>query len=107
MAIDLDRDNYDKEVLEAKGLVMVDFWGPKCVPCLALMPAVEEIEKQNAGSLKVTKVNATTNRMLCAKLRVLNLPTYLLYRDGVEIKRLMGESLSEADLNEAVSAALK
>ncbi len=107
MAVDLDRDNYDKEVLQTKGLVLVDFWGPKCVPCLALMPAVESLEKQYTGKMKVAKVNATGNRLLCAKLRVLNLPTYLFYKDGVEIKRLTGEQLTETDLAEAVTEVRK
>jgi len=107
VAVDLDRDNYDSEVLKSLGLVLVDFWGPKCVPCLALMPAVEELENKYAGKLKVTKVNAAAgNRMLCASLRVMNLPTYLLYQDGIEINRLTGEELTESDIIEAVEAAL-
>ncbi len=61
MALDLNRDNYDAEVLESKEPVMVDFWGPQCRPCLALMPAVEQLEKEYTGKLKVTKVNATGN----------------------------------------------
>ena len=56
---------------------MVDFWGPQCRPCLALMPAVEHLEKEYAGKIKVAKVNAAENRMLCAKLRVIGLPAYL------------------------------
>ncbi len=108
MAIDLDRDNYERETLESKGLVLVDFWGPKCAPCLALMPIVEGFEKKYAGKLKVTKVNAAAgNRMLCAKLRVLNLPTYILYKDGIEVKRLVEEDLTETDLIEAIDAALE
>ncbi len=106
MAVDLDRDNYESEVLESKGLLLVDFWGPKCVPCLALMPAVEGLEKTYAGKLKVAKVNSTGNRMLCAKLRVLNLPAYILYKDGTEIRRLVGEDLTEDDLIEAIDTAL-
>ena len=106
MAIDLDRDNYESEVLQSNELVLVDFWGPKCVPCLALMPVVEGLEKQYAGKLKVAKVNSSGNRMLCAKLRVLNLPAYILYKDGTEIKRLVGEDLTESDLVEAIDAAL-
>ena len=106
MAVDLDRDNYESKVSESKGLLLVDFWGPKCVPCLALMPAVEGLEKRYTGKLKVAKVNSTGNRMLCAKLRVLNLPTYILYKDGTEIKRLVGEDLTESDLIEAIDTAL-
>ena len=106
LAVDLDRDNYENEVLGEKGLVLVDFWGPKCVPCLALMPAVEALETKYAGKLKVTKVNAAENRMLCAKLRVMSLPTYLLYKDGAEVRRLGGEELTADDIVEAIDAAL-
>lgn len=106
MAIELNRDNYETEVLEAKEPIMVDFWGPQCRPCLALMPTVERLEEEYAGRLKVAKVNATENRMLCAKLRVLGLPAYLFYKDGIEINRLVGEQISEGDLVEAIKTAI-
>jgi len=85
---------------------MVDFWGPQCRPCLALMPAVERLEKEYTSKIKVAKVNAAENRMLCAKLRVLGLPAYLFYKDGVEINRLAGEYITESDLVEAIEAAI-
>ncbi|MFC1986988.1 thioredoxin family protein [Chloroflexota bacterium] len=107
MAINLDRDTYESEVMGSKGLVLVDFWGPKCTPCLALMPAVEALEEKYAGKLKVTKVNATENRMLCAKLRVLGLPTCILYKDGTEIRRLVGDGLTKNDIVEAIDATLE
>ena len=106
MAVELSRDNYEIEVLKAKEPVMVDFWGPQCRPCLALMPTVERLEKEYAGRLKVAKVNATENRMLCAKLRVIGLPTYLFYKDGAEVKRLTGETITESDLVEAIKASI-
>ncbi len=106
MALDLTRDNYEAEVLQAKEPVMVDFWGPQCRPCLALMPAVERLEKEYTGKLKVAKVNATENRMLCARLRVLGLPAYLFYKAGAEINRLAGEQITEADLAEAIKAVI-
>ena len=103
MAVELSRDNYDSEVLESKAPVLIDFWGPRCRPCLALMPAVDKIENDYAGRLKVTKVNAEQNRMLCAKLRVLSLPTYLLYKDGAEVNRLTGDDITESDLVDAIN----
>jgi len=106
LAIDLDRDTYEIEVLKSKEPVIVDFWGPRCHPCLALMPAVERLEREYAGKIKVAKVNATENRMLCARLRVLGLPTYILYKDGVEIKRLTGEKITESDLVDAIKAVI-
>lgn len=106
MAIDLNRDNYETEVLQVKETVMVDFWGPQCRPCLALMPAVDELEQEYTGKIKVAKLNAAENRMLCAKLRVMGLPTYLFYKDGVEIKRLTGEKITKNDLVEAIKSAI-
>ena len=106
LALDLNRDNYESEVLESKEPVIVDFWGPQCQPCLALMPAVERLEKDYAGKLKVAKVNATENRMLCAKLRVLGLPTYLFYKDGTEVNRISGYNITESDLRKAVNDIL-
>ncbi len=104
MATVVNRDNYDREILQSAGAVMVDFWGPQCRPCLALMPAVDQLEKDYEGKLKIAKLNATENRMLCARLRVMGLPTYLFYKDGIEVKRITGEQTTRNDLAEAVRA---
>jgi thioredoxin 1 len=104
--IELNRDNYEAEVVESKSPIMVDFWGPECRPCLALMPAVERLEKEYAGKVRIGKVNAMENRMLCAKLRVLGLPAYLFYKDGVEINRLAGDNITESDLKEAIKTMI-
>ncbi len=106
MVIALDRDNYEREVLESKQPVLVDFWGPQCRPCLALMPIVEHLENEYAGKLKIAKVNAAENRMLCAKLRVMGLPSFLLYKGGVEMNRLSGEHITESDLIKAIGALI-
>lgn len=104
MAVELNRDNYDSETVVSKAAVLVDFWGEQCVPCKALLPTVEQIEKEFEGRLKVAKVNAPLNRMLCARLRVLSMPTFILYKDGVESKRLTGEKIRPAELKSAVEA---
>ena len=106
MAVDVNRDNFETEVLEAKGPVLVDFWGPQCRPCLALMPGVEKLENNYAGRLKVTKLNAAENRMLCARLQVLSLPTFLFYKDGIEVKRLVGNNITEGDIKEAIDTVV-
>jgi thioredoxin 1 len=106
MAIELNRDNYEAEAQKAPGAVLVDFWGPLCKPCIALMPGVEQIEQDFSGRLKVGKVNSTQNRMLCARLRVMTLPTFILYRDGEEKARLTGEDLKAAEIRAAVETVL-
>jgi thioredoxin 1 len=106
LPIAVTRDTFETEVLQAKGPVLVDFWGPQCRPCLALMPAVERFEQTYGGKLKITKVNAAENRMLCAKLKVFGLPTFLFYREGVEVDRLTGDQITAADLTKAVEKIL-
>ena len=106
MPVVVNRDNFEEEVIRSKEPVLVDFWGPQCKHCLALMPAVERLEKEYAGRLKVAKLNAAENRMLCAKLRVMGLPSFLLYKDGAEINRLVGDHIKESDLLEAINALL-
>ena len=106
MAIELNRDSFESEVLASKEPVLIDFWGPQCKPCLALMPSVERIEKEYTGRLKVAKVNAVENRMLCAKLRVMGLPTFLFYKGGEEVKRLTGETITASQLLDSINALL-
>jgi thioredoxin 1 len=70
------------------------------------MPAVERLEKEYAGKIKVAKVNAAENRMLCAKLRVMGLPAYLFFKKGAEANRLSGETITESDLVKAIEATI-
>ena len=100
MAVEAKPDTFTSLVEE--GNVLVDFWGPRCQPCLALMPAVEALEASYDGRLKLVKVNAPENRTVCRDLKVMGLPTYLLYRDGAEIERLTGDP-TKADIETAVA----
>ena len=100
MAVEATPDTFTSLVEE--GNVLVDFWGPRCQPCLALMPAVEALEASYDGRLKLVKVNAPENRTVCRDLKVMGLPTYLLYRDGAEIERLTGDP-TKADIETAVA----
>jgi thioredoxin 1 len=104
MAVDATPETYTD--LVADGNVLVDFWGPRCQPCLALMPAVEALEQAYGERLKLVKVNAPENRQVCRDLRVLGLPTYLLYRNGAEVERLTGDP-SKADIEAAVKSLVE
>ena len=104
--VQLNRDNYESEVKESSIPVLVDFWGPKCVPCLNLMPQVEELEKEYEGKLKFAKLNAAENRMLCARLQVMGLPSFLLYKDGDEAKRIGGQDLTIESIREMIESVV-
>lgn len=106
MAIDLSSDIFEQEVLKSNVPVLVDFWGPKCAPCLALMPHVESLETKYSANFKITKVDASKNRRMCLALKVLGLPTFLIYKDGKEVARLTGEAVTTGEIETAMGNVL-
>jgi len=98
MPVDASPDTFKD--LTADGNVLVDFWGPRCQPCLAMMPTIANLEEEAGGAVRVVKVNAGENRDVCRELRVFGLPTYVLMRDGEEIERLSGQ-VSREDVERA------
>lgn len=91
---EVDKETFETEVVNSELPVVVDFWGPQCVPCLALMPGVETLAGTYEGRAKVAKVEAQKNRRLCLSLKVLALPTFLFYKEGKEVSRLSGNNVS-------------
>jgi len=102
MALEVKADTFEKEVVQSEVPVLVDFWGPRCGPCLALMPHVEGLEDKYGEKVKITKIDASKNRRLCLSLKVLGLPTYLFYKNGKEVDRLTGGDLTINDIEESV-----
>ena len=90
------KDNWGD--LVAEGTVLVDVWGPECAPCVALTPHVEQVAEERPD-LKVAKLEAPKNRRLCIDLRVMGMPTFLLFRGGQEVARLSDPDLSPARLD--------
>jgi thioredoxin 1 len=89
MPVDATAENFVE--LTSEGSVLVDFWGPRCQPCLAMMPTVAELERSADGAVRVVKVNSAENREICRELKVFGLPTYVLMRNGEEFGRLSGD----------------
>ncbi|HHY28955.1 MAG TPA: thioredoxin [Desulfitobacterium dehalogenans] len=79
---ELTKENFEKEVLEAKGVVFVDFWSPKCEPCMALLPDVEDFVKRNEGRAKFCKLDTAGNKRLAISQKVMGIPTFVFYKDG-------------------------
>jgi thioredoxin 1 len=88
--------------LSGVGEVLVDIWGPQCQPCLALMPAVEELEATYGDRVRFLTVNAPDNRKVCRDLRVAGLPAYLTMRDGKEVERLTSNSTTPEQIEQAI-----
>jgi thioredoxin 1 len=104
--IEISSENFENEVINSELAVVVDFWGPQCGPCLALMPQIEELAQKYEGQAKIVKVDSSKNRRFCITLRVMSLPTFLFFKDGKEVERLTGDDLSlnsiESTLNKLI-----
>ncbi|MCB1592419.1 MAG: thioredoxin [Alphaproteobacteria bacterium] len=84
-----DKD-FNKEVIESEGAVLVDFWAEWCGPCQRLMPVVEEIAGEMAGKLKIVKVNIEEAPEAPSKYGVRGIPALMLFKDGKLIDTRMG-----------------
>ncbi len=100
--LELNKDNFEAEVLQTEGTVLVDFWGSKCEPCKALMPDVERLAEQYGDKIKICKLNTTDNRRLAISQKVLGLPTFIIYKNGERIKEISGAENCTPDAIEAL-----
>ena len=90
MEINITKENFDDEVRNFKGTVLLDFWADWCGPCMMLSPVVSEIAKELDGKIKVGKVNVDEQPELSVAFRVENIPLLVLVKDGVIQKQSVG-----------------
>lgn len=88
--VDLTTAAWDKEVLQANGLVMVDFWAVWCGPCRMIAPTVEELAKEYAGRVKVGKLNTDENPDVASKYKIMGIPTIMFFKDGQKVDQVVG-----------------
>ncbi len=88
--IEVTKDNFEQEVLLAEGPIIVDFWGPKCEPCKALMPDVDRLAEEYGDKIKFCKLNTAENRRLAISQKVLGLPTFIVYKGGEKMEEISG-----------------
>ena len=100
--IELNKDNFEEEVLKAEGTVLVDYWSPSCEPCKALMPHVEELEKTHGEKIKFTSLDITKARRLAIGQKVLGLPVIAIYKDGEKVESLVGDEATEKAVKELI-----
>ena len=102
---EITKQDYEREVLAAKGAVVLDFYSTECPPCEALAPKYESAAEAFAGRARFLKIFRQGNRDLAVRLGVTGSPTLVFYRDGKEVgERMTGEEIKKTALKAQVEA---
>ena len=88
--IELSDDTFQKEVLDSKDLVLVDFWAPWCMPCQMLGRIIEEISNEVGEKVKIGKMNVDENRKFPEKYNVMSIPNVILFKNGEIVEQFVG-----------------
>lgn len=87
---DVDGQTFETEVEKADGKVVVDFWAAWCGPCKMVSPVLEKLAEDNAGKVKVAKVDVDNNQDLAARFGIMSIPTVMLFEDGKVKTQVVG-----------------
>jgi thioredoxin 1 len=82
--------SFDKEVAQASGKVLVDFWAPWCGPCRMQTPILEKLAASGAVNAKIVKLNTDENPAVARKFGIVSIPTLILFENGAEKERYVG-----------------
>ncbi|MFQ3670384.1 MAG: thioredoxin [Verrucomicrobiia bacterium] len=88
--VELTSKNFKEQVLDATGVVLVDFWAEWCGPCKMIAPVLDQIADQHVGKVKITKVNVDHASDLAAQFNIRSIPTLLIFQDGTVKDQLVG-----------------
>jgi thioredoxin 1 len=96
---------FEREVLQAEGLVLVDFWASWCPPCRRLAPTLDALAGEYEGRLTVAKVDVDESPELAQRFGIQSIPTLILFRDGRPVDKRLG-ALPKDELQGFVDAGL-
>jgi len=96
---------FDENVKASDVPVLVDFWAEWCGPCKMITPVLEEIAQEQAGKVRIAKLNIDDNLDVTRRFDVMSIPTLILFKDGEPTARVIGAK-PKAALLEEISAYL-
>ena len=96
---------FEREVLQAEGLVLVDFWAAWCPPCRRLAPTIDALADEYDGRLTVAKVDVDDSPEVAQRYGIQSIPTLILFKDGQPVDKRLG-ALPKEELRSFVDARL-
>ncbi|MBN2683575.1 MAG: thioredoxin [Bacteroidales bacterium] len=96
--ISLNKQNFNATV--KSGLILIDFWAPWCAPCKMIAPILSDLAESESHRIKIAKVNVEYEKQLASKFNIRNIPTMVIMKNGVEVKRLVGMKTKKMILKE-------
>ena len=94
--IEVNDSNFSAEVLEEREPVLVDFWAEWCAPCRMMTPVIDSVAEQYFGRARVVKLNVDDNPNTAQRFGIKGIPTFIVFKDGKEVERLVGATTQEA-----------
>ena len=96
-AININKNNFQNEIMDSEKTVLLDFWAPWCAPCRMVVPIIEEIAIERPD-IKVGKINVDEQPELASKFGIMSIPTLVVMKNGKIVQQVSGERPKNAIL---------
>jgi thioredoxin 1 len=88
--LELTNETFDEEVNSSELPLIVDFWAEWCGPCRMVAPVLEQIATENAGKVRLAKLNVDDAPAIAQRFSIMSIPTIMVFKDGVMKKKIVG-----------------
>ena len=96
-AININKNNFQNEIMDSEKTVLLDFWAPWCAPCRMVVPVIEEIAGERPD-IKVGKINVDEQHELASEFGIMSIPTLVVMKNGKIVQQVSGARPKEAIL---------